>query len=315
MPSGTFERFAKIPTYAGADWTEVIPGVVAALGSGENGTTQALLDSDTDVIYLDGDYNNPIGINDLPPGFTILTANLNAALNFSINSGGNNNDLTALGLVSPYDFSTDFSEIIVPISPLPTNSGLFGTYTIETTNVLAAFPAGGSLILNLLEHNDLPGMSIACRIYGTYETQSFSYQLAVPTEPVEPSDSITVTSDEPDPLDFTQITGLIMVYPDGTEVPIDPSNWTTVEEFLFVFVIPSFGADEPTVLTFVVTSTQFSGTVTLGRLITIYFTSATGIYQLDWAKYEDTLYIEDDPGETVDVKIPNPFIKTGFVGG
>jgi hypothetical protein len=59
---------------------------------------------------------------------------------------------------------------------------------------------------------------------------------------------------------------------------------------------------------------QFSGSYPLGGLI-ILTTNASGIYTLTSGKSADTLYSSLRDGTTYDVKIPNPFAKTGFIGG
>lgn len=60
--------------------------------------------------------------------------------------------------------------------------------------------------------------------------------------------------------------------------------------------------------------TQFSGWVGLTSM-TITLVNASGIYRLVKNKTNDTLYDNLNPPATVDVKIPNPFVKTGFIGG
>lgn len=57
---------------------------------------------------------------------------------------------------------------------------------------------------------------------------------------------------------------------------------------------------------------QFSGSVMLG-IHQVLVADGSGIYQLVVGKRNDTIYDRDTPGATIDVKIPNPFIKSGFV--
>lgn len=56
---------------------------------------------------------------------------------------------------------------------------------------------------------------------------------------------------------------------------------------------------------------EFEGTVPLGDF-TILLANASGIYRLVNGKTNDTLYSSSRDGSTYDVKIPNPFGKTGF---
>jgi len=57
--------------------------------------------------------------------------------------------------------------------------------------------------------------------------------------------------------------------------------------------------------------TQFAGSVPLGTF-TILVADATGMYRLVPGKINDTLYSSARDGTTYDVKIPDPFGKTGF---
>lgn len=149
--------------------------------------------------------------------------------------------------------------------------------------------------------------------------ESFQWELLKPDDPIQEGSSVEVISDpiNPEALDFEQILTLNMEFLDenGDPQSIPITDWTLQDINDFIFVIPDFGVFTPGTVQFVITSTQFSGSVTLGRLITIYFLSATGIYTLVPGKANDTLYVEDNPGDTIDVKIPNPFFKTGYIGG
>ncbi len=58
--------------------------------------------------------------------------------------------------------------------------------------------------------------------------------------------------------------------------------------------------------------TQFAGTVPLGKLTTVVSTDNSGIYVLSPGKANDTLYIAGGSSTSV-VKIPDPFIKSGFL--
>lgn len=193
------------------------------------------------------------------------------------------------------------------------------------------YPASQNVLMTMTMPHDLRASSAAggtvsaaasynfdiadWRIEFEYDSTSYSWTLSVPDEPVSPGNLITVTSPDENGIDFTELLTVDVVLPSGTIISVPFGDWVIVGPNLFVFIMPDFGGEEPTVVTIVITSTQFSGSVTLGTLITIYFLSATGIYRLVMNKRSDTLYIEEDPGETIDVKIPNPFAKTGFIGG
>lgn len=57
--------------------------------------------------------------------------------------------------------------------------------------------------------------------------------------------------------------------------------------------------------------TQFGGSVPLGNFV-ILLTNGSGIYRLIPGQAKDVLYSSTRDGSTYDVKIPNPFAKTGF---
>lgn len=148
-------------------------------------------------------------------------------------------------------------------------------------------------------------------------TDAFQWTLSYDT-PAEPLvSSATVTShDTPDGLILKDLT-VSIVYDDGggpITVPVDVI--TTQDDHLLIFVMPDFPTDV-FVITVIVedpTGTQFTGPVPLGDIPTIFFRDPSGIYRLVADKTSDTFYIQDaDPVTTLDVKIPNPFIKTGFI--
>jgi hypothetical protein len=58
----------------------------------------------------------------------------------------------------------------------------------------------------------------------------------------------------------------------------------------------------------------FSGSLPIGA-VTILFASGSGIYRIVKDKIADTLYDRVIDATTQEVKIPDPFIKTGFIGG
>lgn len=157
----------------------------------------------------------------------------------------------------------------------------------------------------------------------TYDMAPTEWTISHSTTPLEPTDPgppvvpgsiVTITSPSPEStesLDMEQITSMTARFLDGSSVPIP--EFLAYSPFLLEFTTPEF-IDQP-ILIIEIESTQFSGSLELGMLVTVYFLSASGLYQLDLNATHDTLYIEDDLPETIDVKIPNPTIKTGFIDG
>jgi hypothetical protein len=114
---------------------------------------------------------------------------------------------------------------------------------------------------------------------------------------------VTIESDpsDPDPLDLSTIN----IFVNGT--PVTPISQGPN---IFTFQIPTGITDSTIIIT--ATGTQFSGEVGLAAYMVIE-AEASGIYQLTPGKRNDTLYSPERDGSTYNVKIPNPFAKTGFV--
>lgn len=156
----------------------------------------------------------------------------------------------------------------------------------------------------------------------TYE-EGFEWELSQDTSPVDEDSIVTVTSDPDDalPLDMEEIETIDIQFPDPDSpgdfitISVPEAGWVVTDENLITFPIPSFGVYEPPYFSILITSDQFSGSISLGMLFTIYFLSASGIYTLTFGQTHDTLYLEDDLPNTIDTKIPNPTIKTGYVDG
>lgn len=61
--------------------------------------------------------------------------------------------------------------------------------------------------------------------------------------------------------------------------------------------------------------TGAGGVKVSSRIIAVLSVDVSGIYTLVQGQRYDTLYVRDSSEETIDVKIPDPFIKTAFIGG
>lgn len=142
----------------------------------------------------------------------------------------------------------------------------------------------------------------------------FSWTLLTPTDPIQDGDHVEATSGGGDGVDFSQLLTASLEWTDsGGSHSLNIPTWLIFTLHRWVFVVPPLTGD-PAIVHVVITSTQFTGSVDLGPLLTIFFTNATGIYTLTAGKTNDTIY-DNDNGGTIDVKIPNPFWKTGFIGG
>jgi hypothetical protein len=137
----------------------------------------------------------------------------------------------------------------------------------------------------------------------------FQYTLNPPSSSVvEPGQTITITSDPEDP-DALLLDELTIEF---GGVPIIPTTQTT---YLLIFFIPfDYPLTGVLALDAIGNGVQFSGSVALGSL-EILITDASGIYVLKPGQAFDKLYASERDGSTRTVKIPDPFIKTGFIGG
>lgn len=183
---------------------------------------------------------------------------------------------------------------------------------------------GGSIIVS------------AFRLYGTYTILSFSWTLENPSVPITTGSLISITSPGGvGGLDLSHVTDPTISFVDDLGTPhtiaipsIITQTSTLLQFYYFLWwtstgldtgtgnrIVTEVGIRPSTPVTVSVTGdgTQFSGSLVLGTL-NVYIAQATGIYKIVSGKTADTLYTGDED-TTLDVKIPNPYAKTGFIGG
>lgn len=140
----------------------------------------------------------------------------------------------------------------------------------------------------------------------------------VPNPPqVEDNTEVTVTSDplDPDALLMDEIlTGEIQFIDQNGDPQTLSVTFTVINVNLIIFIMPDFGSFEPEFVDLYITSSQFSGSLLLGRFVTIWLRSASGIYRIVTNKRNDTVYDEENLPDTYDIKIPDPFARGGFIG-
>lgn len=259
------------------------------------------------VISLDG--GSPISFDSLPPGLRILTATLSIR-NFqptNMNPDPGNqlfyqrNVLTEsgnLGQTSSHSgliktFAYDFS---------PTGFGTFLDVLNDGFGIRVPMSVGGSVGQGFVQAN----------IIGTYDTLAFTYTMSPAAgssvDAGPDGNLITISSVLSDP-NHLKLNHLTISVACGAITIVDQT------ETLFTFYLPVAcdGAGSTAIMA-TGDGTQFSGSVSLGSLI-ILLTDHSGIYTLVPGKSNDTLYSSLRDGTTKNVKIPNPFIKTGFIGG
>lgn len=169
---------------------------------------------------------------------------------------------------------------------------------------------------------------------GTYSIVAFQFSIDTPTTNVKPGTLITITSDPNDPTHL-KLDQQIPNPPDTKQVvqdtiPVGPYFvWTNSQSLLqylplidfitfteveWSFYFPDLIPDDPSFLMDLViqgNGTQFSGSLTLGTF-TILYENASGIYRIVPNKRSDTIY--DRTGDTAELKIPDPFAITAYIG-
>jgi len=275
-------------------------------------------DQGTALFSLDGD--PAISFNSLPSGF--LATDLTINYKIGGHCGNAQVDMTANFYVddvlvhsvvntgAAIDFSGNFTYDICQGNDL-TGFEIIGTrLKIEIVHASAGAGGNNSAYGNFFSNTAF----VATGNYFIFRQST----IITPTDPIEEGDTVDVTSD-PDginPIDFSQLLTATLDWTDSDGNPhsinIPPILWITFTIHFFRFTVPAGVTGQIVILT--ITSTQFSGSVALGKLMTIFFENATGIYTLVPGKTNDTLY-DNDNGDTIDAKFPDPFWKTGFIGG
>lgn len=242
-----------------------------------------------------------------------------AIINFFPNNG--DLPLTGTSTAGPVSISTGFSASNTPIMDL----------TFDPPLSLADFIATYATILPAINTQDTHGTASSgnsggatgscsasinwavsdwkCEVF--YNESEFKFNIDTES-PVDVGQDILLSTDDKT-IDMRKITHVIVDYTtlDNVDHEVDITDFDTTQ-FTLIFQMIDFG-DSPRV-TIKLQGTQFSGSVTLGSLLTIRFNDGTGIYKLDLTATHDTLYIQDyTPVQTIDTKIPNPFAKTAFV--
>jgi hypothetical protein len=277
-----------------------IQGISIAQGIVANATPNTMFISFSIELFLDGGVTPILSANDLPPGFTVTSLDLVARIG---------NDLSA-GVGA---FALEF----VPAESIDI-SGTTGASPIYTYTIPHALPVSNIHLFSeqIGFESQFPGGagSVNTSLYyiilqGTYDLIPFQWTLdPISGSNVDIGDLVTITSDPNDP-DHLLLDQLTISMSCGTVVPIIQT------ETLFTFLIPgSCTGNGSTSITATGNGTQFSGSVSLGTL-NILLTNGSGIYVLTPGATHDTLYSSLRDGTTRNVKIPNPFAKTGFIGG
>ena len=257
------------------------------------------------VWSLDG--NPAVDINGLPAGFTPTSASLKISCDVTgnpatllLNVLGIDHSYDLNSIISPITYNFDFSGTPPTLVELQSQIELKVTFTAVN---------GDEFFWNL-------------RIEGAYDIETFVEPN--PNNPTNPKvfqpgvDNVTVSSPgPPSGPDLTTVTEIKIKDKDGNVVKTIPSSdfiiWITITLEFLLPDLPDLPPWVPGLYTIV--GTTFSGSVPLGSLY-ILIENGSGIYSIVAGKTSDTIYI-NSPGnnQTMDFKIPNPFFKTGLIGG
>ncbi len=251
------------------------------------------------IISLDG--NPAISFESLPSGFRVLSRVVTVVV--STNAG------IAPVLPNPLpvflqldEFTEEVHNVPVPVTTqtisytntdtLLSVTDLFSNgYGIRITGI------GGTLGFFLFFHG---------RLTGTYDI--FSSSISILPNPAVEDDIISITSDG-SLTDITRIKG--RDNDDNVIIDVDSADFIQWTLTLIRFRFHAPGYSGPLILE----GTTFSGSVLLG-IIQILLVDGSGIYRIIANKRNDTIYEASSAPSpvTVDVAIPTPFAKTGFIG-
>jgi hypothetical protein len=236
--------------------------------------------------YLDGS-GTPTEFNNLPAGFTLDTviAKVVAGTFDTLNRGY----LQFNQATESPSFNTSGTKIFVwpDLTKNPISIGLNGV------GIRLERDTGGGI--------GTPSWDFS-RVEGDYSLQAFSWTL--PSSSVESGDEVTITGNN----GLENIEEICIAFGGLT---ICTSNFIKQSPTSLTFVIPS-GVNFSGII-YVTANLPLGESVFVGSL-TYVFENASGIYTLIKNKTNDTLYDGIRDGTTRNVKIPNPFIKTGYVG-
>ena len=119
--------------------------------------------------------------------------------------------------------------------------------------------------------------------------------------------------------DLTTVTSLNFKYTDADLIfhndVIPASNFLLQTATLISFVCPDACNFTVGLTTVTIEIFAFSGTVDLGPNAVI-ITNGSGIYTLVSEQAHDKVYLDSETGQmTGEVKIPDPYFRTGYIGG
>ncbi len=313
----------------------LVPGATAV-------ATASLFMNPSTTLSLDtGDINR---LN-FPPGF--LMTNFKIGVNIGTEGGGN------LGAGDTIELQQGLTQGRTSLSPVIDDTDTFPVCAASTNVIQRTHsPVGISALFNfdVVSHpfgfifNDAStnGLGFSyLRMDGDYVLWSSTLTLTSPVQ-MSPGDVLaggtTVQIDDANGnldkiVSSGNLSGIEIHWIDGNgvdhffSIPLQYIIVLTAFQLIFIWP-PLYGTTLVglifslpiiyIIITAIVLDPTFSPTITgpipIGSMEVV-SANASGVYTIVPGKTDDTLYDNDDPGTTEDVKIPDPFFRTGFVGG
>ena len=279
-------------------------------------------DNESDATLNKGTINEEtFSISGLPAGFIVLTAKVDIRALSLLAPSGSGWSVTLvqdLENLTPVLVHANFNQLDCPLGqsnvvsasiPDGPSSELF------TLQILYGF--GPEWHLNFLGGNAAAVAYDYIAISGTYILQSFQFTLN-PKSMSSLHSRVKVIMTEPSG-SLNQLSGVFSIYyvnSSGNKVLITTIPVTDLiirTDTLIEFIMPDLGIIIPVPPEIIIEGgTTFGGQVPLGP-ITILLTNGSGIYEIVPGKTHDTYYDRSIvPSTTINVKIVDPFGKTGF---
>jgi hypothetical protein len=271
----------------------------------------ATFDALGNCISLNGAGNIPLA--SLPSGFHLSsltnilgTGGIPLGRLWANPDGGANiaRGIVTFGSYGPWQTSwnhTTWTGISAP-PLLPGPYDILTLFTFLTAEILVNNPASARALVNT-----------SLFLTGLYDIISTQWVVTNLTHPnsnvpldIHAGDRIQITTPDAS-FDFTTVTKI-------KTKNFEITSFITQTSLLLIFEIPRTSSDDSSTL-LLMEGTTFVGNAVV-TTVNILAMHASGIYKLVAGKTNDTIYDNSSTGNTTtDTKFPDPFIKTGFIGG
>lgn len=274
-----------------------------------DGDHTLLYDPNKDAIILEAD--PPISIFSLPAGFLVQTLNVKLLLGQFAVSAGSLMKVFHNGILKATYSTTGIGA--PPQYPVNGLTVVFGVVDLVPASLFVCFGSQVKVVITAA------GGPNTCSINADYAGITGTYILWSTTFTITPSvggPGTTVTLNATSG-NFNEITGIEVSYIDSntSEIIRTTATITSQTGTQIIFTIPAAVPQDSLLITGLGTGTLANNSVVLGSLNVIWG-DGSGIYTLTPNKRNDTYYDRSvTPSTTKDVKIPDPFGRTSYIGG